>query len=116
MLKFVFKESDKLRDEDLYKFLQELKRPCSVMKKLKCIPGTLKLDVAPCPDEVKYSITTELARLYPYPDEKGRPTKEVLEFPAREVFVPHYTYRNLLYVYPKDLNFAGRAVAIIDFP
>ncbi|KAG8238879.1 hypothetical protein J437_LFUL018440, partial [Ladona fulva] len=108
---FFKQESDKLRDEDLYKFLQDLKRPCSVMKKLKCIPGTLKLDVAPCPEEVKYSITTELARLYPYPDEKGRPTKEVLEFPAREVFEPHYTYRNLLFVYPKDLNFAGRAEA-----
>nr|CAD7428672.1 unnamed protein product [Timema monikensis] len=102
-------ESDRLRDEDLYKFLQDLKRPCSVMKKLKCIPGTLKLDISPCPDELRYCLTTELARLNPYPDEKGRPTKEILEFPLREVFTPHYSYRNLLYVYPKELNFGSRA-------
>ena len=42
-------------------------------------------------------------------DEKGRPTKEVVEFPSREVFIPHYQYRNLLYVYPKEVNFASRA-------
>ncbi|XP_021924154.1 dedicator of cytokinesis protein 6 isoform X3 [Zootermopsis nevadensis] len=106
---FFKQESDRLRDEDLFKFLQELKRPCSVMKKLKCIPGTLKLDISPCPDELKYCLTPELVRLQPYPDEKGRPTKEVLEFPPREVFVPHYLYRNVLYVYPKEVNFASRA-------
>lgn len=32
-------ESDKLKDEDLYKFLADLKRPSSVLKRLKCIPG-----------------------------------------------------------------------------
>ncbi|XP_063219662.1 dedicator of cytokinesis protein 7 [Bacillus rossius redtenbacheri] len=106
---FFKQESDRLSDEDLYKFLQDLKRPCSVMKKLKCIPGTLKLDISPCPDELKYCLTPELSRLHPYPDDKGRPTKEILEFPLREVFLPHYTYRNLLYIYPKELNFSSRA-------
>jgi len=37
------------------------------MKKLKCVPGTLKLDIAPCPDEPKYCLTPELVRLLPYP-------------------------------------------------
>lgn len=106
---FFKQESDRLRDDDLYKFLQDLKRPCSVMKKLKCIPGTLKLDISPCPEEPKYCLTPELVRLFPYPDEKGRPTKEVVEFPPREVFVPHYLYRNVLFVYPKEVNFASRA-------
>lgn len=41
-------------------------------------------------------------------DEKCRPVKEILEFPPSEVLSPHYSYRNLLYVYPKDLNFANR--------
>ncbi|KAE8748545.1 hypothetical protein FOCC_FOCC004721 [Frankliniella occidentalis] len=104
---FFKQEQDRLRDEDLYKFLVDLKRPCSVLKK-KCIPGTLKLDISPCPDDIPYSLTPELARINPYPDEKGRPTKEILEFPPREMFIPHYSYRNLLYVSPKDLNFAGR--------
>ena len=35
-------ESDKLTDEDLFKFLADLKRPTSVLKRLKCIPGDLK--------------------------------------------------------------------------
>jgi hypothetical protein len=56
-----------LRDEDLFKFLQDPKRPCSVMKKLKCIPGILKLDISPCPDEPKNCLTPELVRLQPYP-------------------------------------------------
>lgn len=56
-----------MRDEDLFKFLQDPKRPCSVMKKLKCIPGVLKLDISPCPDEPKNCLTPELVHLHPYP-------------------------------------------------
>ncbi|XP_040062758.1 dedicator of cytokinesis protein 7 isoform X1 [Ixodes scapularis] len=105
---FFKQESDKLRDDDLYKFLADLKRPGSVLKRLKSIPGSLRLDISPCPEEVRYCLSPELARLVPYPDEKGRPTKEALEFPPREVLRPDYVYRNLLYVYPRALNFAGR--------
>uniref|UniRef100_A0A6B0VH54 Putative ph domain-containing protein n=1 Tax=Ixodes ricinus TaxID=34613 RepID=A0A6B0VH54_IXORI len=105
---FFKQESDKLRDDDLYKFLADLKRPGSVLKRLKSIPGSLRLDISPCPEEVRYCLSPELARLHPYPDEKGRPTKEALEFPPREVLRPDYVYRNLLYVYPRALNFAGR--------
>ena len=36
-------EGDKLSDEDLYKFLADLKRPSSVLKRVKCIPGELFL-------------------------------------------------------------------------
>lgn len=32
-------EGVKLSDEDLYKFLVDLKRPSSVLKRVKCIPG-----------------------------------------------------------------------------
>lgn len=41
-------------------------------------------------------------------DENNKIIKEVLEFPLKEVYVPNYLYRNLLYVYPKELNFAAR--------
>lgn len=41
-------------------------------------------------------------------EEKSRPVKELLEFPVREILQPHFFYRNLLYVYPKELNFTGR--------
>nr|XP_018911108.1 PREDICTED: dedicator of cytokinesis protein 7 [Bemisia tabaci] len=105
---FFKQESDKLRDEDLYKFLQELKRPASVLKKLKCIPGSLKLDISPCPEEMKNSLTPELCPLGGFIEEKSRPTKEILEFPIKEMYTPHYQYRDLLFVYPKELNFSGR--------
>ncbi|CAG9827394.1 unnamed protein product [Diabrotica balteata] len=108
MSSFFKQESDRLKDEDLYKSLQELKKPTLVLKKLKCIPATLKLEISPCPVEIRNSLTPELAKLRPYPDEKSRPTKELLEFPIKELLVPYYTYRNLLFVSPKDLNFSNR--------
>ncbi|KAJ8930196.1 hypothetical protein NQ314_017036 [Rhamnusium bicolor] len=108
MSSFFKQEGEKLRDDDLYKCLQELKRPTMVLKKLKCIPATLKLEISPCPSEIKNCLTTELVKIYPYPDDKARPTKELLEFPVKELLVPHYTYRNLLFVSPKELNFSNR--------
>jgi hypothetical protein len=40
---------------------------------------------------------------------KSRPTLEVLEFPPRELLIPNYQFRNLLYICPKDLNFTNRS-------
>nr|CAH7724340.1 unnamed protein product [Callosobruchus chinensis] len=108
MSSFFKQECDKLKDDDLYKYLQELKRSTLMIKKLKCIPATLKLEISPCPPEVKNCLTTELAKVRPYLDEKCRPTKEMLEFPVKEILTPHYTYRNLLFVRPKELNFSNR--------
>lgn len=86
-------ETERLSDDDLYKFLADLKRSASALKKLKCIPGTLKLDICPCPDDPKYCLSPELKKIEPYPDEKGRPTKEIVEFSPRELFVPYTTFR-----------------------
>ncbi|GIY48085.1 dedicator of cytokinesis protein 7 [Caerostris extrusa] len=61
---FFKQETDRLRDEDLFKFLVDLK---------KTLISILKLDIAPCPEEPKYCLTSELARLHPYPDEKWLP-------------------------------------------
>ncbi|XP_041359192.1 dedicator of cytokinesis protein 7-like isoform X2 [Gigantopelta aegis] len=105
---FFKQESDKLSDDDLYKFLADLKRPSSVLKRVKCIPATLKLDISPCPEEPKYTLTAELAKVDPYPDDKGRPTKEITEFPSKEVYMPYTSYKNSLYIYPKYLNFSTR--------
>ncbi|XP_076063961.1 dedicator of cytokinesis isoform X2 [Oratosquilla oratoria] len=115
---FFKQEGDKLRDEDFYKFLADLKRPSSQLKK-KCLPGLLKLDISPVKEQPKYCLTPELVRLHPYPDEeaeekeendyeKCRPIKEVVELPPRDILVPNYSYRNLLFVSPKDLNFNNR--------
>jgi len=106
---FFKQESDKMKDEDLYKFLPELKRPGNLIKKYKCIPGLIKLEISPCPDDLKSALTPELAKVDPYLDDKTRPTKEILEFPSLPIYNPHYSYRNILYVSPKELNFSARA-------
>ncbi|TMW54842.1 hypothetical protein DOY81_000075 [Sarcophaga bullata] len=106
---FFKQEADKMKDEDLYKFLLELKRPSSAMKKYKCIPGSIKLEVSPCPDDIRNALTPELAKVDPYVEDKTRPIKEILEFPPTAIYYPHYTYRNLLFVAPKELNFSSRA-------
>jgi len=48
-------------------------------------------------------------------EDKIRPIREILEFPLASCRVsnPHYVYRNLLYVYPKELNFAGRTGTVL---
>lgn len=99
-----------MKDEDLYKFLPELKRPGAVIKKYKCIPGSIQLDISPCPEDVKNALTPELAKINPYIDDSNiRPVKEILEFPSLPIFNPHYIFRNLLFVSPKELNFSARA-------
>lgn len=65
-MEFFLQEGDKLRDEDLYKFLLELKRTPSQLKK-KCLPGQLVLNISPVRDTPKYCLTPELAKLIPYP-------------------------------------------------
>ncbi|XP_045511771.1 dedicator of cytokinesis protein 7 [Colias croceus] len=104
---FFKQETDKLRDEDLYKFLAEIKRPSSAPKKLKCIPGTLKIEVSPCPEEIKNGLTPELAKLAPYGDDNIRPCKEILPFPIVVPAQPHHHYRSLLYVCVRDINLAA---------
>ena len=37
------------------------------MKKLKCIPCSLKLDISPCVEEVKCCLNPDLVKLNPYP-------------------------------------------------
>ena len=59
----VIQEGEKLKDEDLFKFLVDLKRPTNLLKKLKCIPGKLKIDVSPCPSTFPYCITPDLYKV-----------------------------------------------------
>ncbi|XP_032443379.1 dedicator of cytokinesis protein 7 isoform X1 [Xiphophorus hellerii] len=105
---FFKQEGDRLSDEDLYKFLADMRRPSSVLRRLRPVTAQLKIDISPAPDSPHYCLSPELLHVIPYPDLRVRPTKEVLEFPARNVYTPHTTYRNLLYVYPQSLNFSSR--------
>ncbi|KAG7504915.1 hypothetical protein JOB18_019389 [Solea senegalensis] len=105
---FFKQEGDRLSDEDLYKFLADMRRPSSVLRRLRPVTAQLKIDISPAPELPHYCLSPELLHIKPYPDLRVRPTKDVQEFPARYVYTPHTAYRNLLYVYPQSLNFSSR--------
>uniref|UniRef100_A0A8C5L0K0 Dedicator of cytokinesis 6 n=1 Tax=Jaculus jaculus TaxID=51337 RepID=A0A8C5L0K0_JACJA len=105
---FFKQEAERLSDEDLFKFLADMKRPSSLLRRLRPVTAQLKIDISPAPENPHFCLSPELLHIKPYPDPRGRPTKEILEFPAREVYTPHTCYRNLLYVYPHSLNFSSR--------
>lgn len=52
-------------------------------------------------------MTPELVPVIPQNPEE-RPVKEVLEFSPKPVMHAHVSYRNLLYVYPRSVNFNNR--------
>uniref|UniRef100_A0A672HCH3 Dedicator of cytokinesis 8 n=1 Tax=Salarias fasciatus TaxID=181472 RepID=A0A672HCH3_SALFA len=103
----IFKqEGDRLSDEDLLKYLADIKK--TPQRRIKTIPGCIKLDMSPVHDTPMGCLSTELIPLIPVAEKNIRPIKEVLEFPSNEVYVPHNIYRNLIYVYPQRLNFVNR--------
>ncbi|XP_069555622.1 dedicator of cytokinesis protein 8 isoform X2 [Brachyistius frenatus] len=105
----IFKqEGDRLGDEDLLKFLAEIKKTSTPQRRIKTISGCIKLDMSPVHDTPVACLSTELIPVIPVAEKNIRPIKEVLEFPSSEVYVPHNIYRNLLYVYPQRLNFVNR--------
>ncbi|XP_023373750.1 dedicator of cytokinesis protein 6 isoform X3 [Otolemur garnettii] len=105
---FFKQEAERLSDEDLFKFLADMRRPSSLLRRLRPVTAQLKIDISPAPENPHFCLSPELLHIKPYPDPRARPTKEILEFPAREVYAPHTSYRNLLYVYPHSLNFSSR--------
>ncbi|KAM9546082.1 LOW QUALITY PROTEIN: dedicator of cytokinesis protein 8 [Salvelinus alpinus] len=105
---FCKQEGDRLSDEDLFKFLADIKKFSSLQRRIKTISGMIKLDVTPVHDNPMACLSAELIPVKPVAEKNLRPIKEVLEFPSSEVYVPHSTYRNLFYVYPQRLNFVNR--------
>ncbi|XP_049572632.1 dedicator of cytokinesis protein 8 [Syngnathus scovelli] len=105
----IFKqEGDRLSDEDLLKFLYEIKKTSTPQRRIKTIPGCIKLDMTPLHDLPQACLSTELIPLIPVAEKNIRHVKEMLEFPSSEVYVPHNVYRNLLFIYPQRLNFVNR--------
>ncbi|XP_077600292.1 dedicator of cytokinesis protein 8-like isoform X1 [Stigmatopora nigra] len=105
----IFKqEGDRLSDEDLLKFLSEIKKTSTPQRRIKTIPGSIKLDMSPLHDLPQACLSTELIPLIPVAERNIRHVKEVLEFPSSEVYVPYNIYRNLLFIYPQRLNFVNR--------
>ncbi|PNJ81455.1 DOCK8 isoform 5 [Pongo abelii] len=72
------------------------------------VVGLLRLEISTAPEIINCCLTPEMLPVKPFPENRTRPHKEILEFPTREVYVPHTVYRNLLYVYPQRLNFVNK--------
>lgn len=106
---FIKQDVDKLKDDDLYRFLGDMRKPAAaISRKFKIIPGHLKMDIQPPYDGLPCCLTSNLFEVEPFPDSRTRrPIKEIEEFPSREVYVPHTTYKNFLYVYPHTLDLRG---------
>uniref|UniRef100_A0A8D0GRX6 Dedicator of cytokinesis C/D N-terminal domain-containing protein n=1 Tax=Sphenodon punctatus TaxID=8508 RepID=A0A8D0GRX6_SPHPU len=90
---FLKQEGDRLSDEDLFKFLADYKRSSSLQRRVKSIPGFLKLEISPASEGLSCCLSPELLQVKPFPENRSRPQKEILEFPIREVYVPHTVYR-----------------------
>ncbi len=52
---FFKQESEKLSDEDLFRCLNDLKKQTNLVKKLKCVPGFLKMEFSP----FNYDLTSD---------------------------------------------------------
>ncbi len=57
MTSFFKQEPDKMRDEDLCKILLDYRRHQAVHKRLKLIPGSLKMEFCPCPHELPHMVS-----------------------------------------------------------
>ncbi|KAL5487361.1 hypothetical protein EMCRGX_G019952 [Ephydatia muelleri] len=114
---FFKQESDKLSEEDMFRFLLEMKKPAAVLsRKFKSIPGNLKIDISAPFENLQCCLTSNLWEVDPFPDNKSRrPNREIEEFPPQPVYHPATTYKNFLYVYPVNLDFKagkGRNIGI----
>ncbi|KRY19445.1 Dedicator of cytokinesis protein 6, partial [Trichinella patagoniensis] len=106
---FFKQEEDRLTDDDLAKYLCEIRKPSSAIKRLKCIGGVMKIDVSPCLEDLENTLSPELNPLEPYNATKPPAYKEILEFPLKQIFAPNLFYRNMLFIYPKSVNFSSRS-------
>ena len=136
---FFKQDLERLSDQDLFKYLAELKKSqhsSSLIKKLKSINGILKIEFSPFnkhqpPQQHQsqflninnyYFINSSLQRLKYFSSRSSSTTnnnnselqqnvyiiKDLLEFPSHEIFIPNYSYRNLLFIYPLEINFNNR--------
>eukprot|EP00040_Diaphanoeca_grandis_P026854 m.151351 g.151351 ORF g.151351 m.151351 type:complete len:2129 (-) comp30753_c2_seq1:123-6509(-) len=100
---------EKQTDDELFRTLQDLAKKSAdrtITKKLKKIPGSLKVKAVKLDTgvHVPRTLTSGLLRVKPW--EEGKDVSlEIREFPAAPVRIPHTTYRHDLFVYPKSILF-----------
>ncbi|KAI6655014.1 Dedicator of cytokinesis protein 7 isoform X10 [Oopsacas minuta] len=118
----ILQEPERLKEEDLHKFCQELKRyEASAKSKPRASFEYIKADIT---IEVSTLVETDLLCVFSSnytrvlgPQEvkkKYRPVREIEEFPSREIHKPSVSYKNLLYIYPQSLNLSNTKTGAIS--
>ncbi|XP_069049551.1 dedicator of cytokinesis protein 11 isoform X4 [Lepisosteus oculatus] len=98
-------DSSKLSNEDLIKFLLDIKKPEKT--KLQIIPGQLNINIECVPPDFPNSVTTSYIPLKPFEPECETVSVEIEEFVPEEAKYnyPYTIYKNHLYIYPLQLKY-----------
>lgn len=107
----IVQDSDRMKDEDLIRYCVELKKyEAGARTRPKTNFEYIRADIA---IEVSTIVENDLICVYSstYNRIKGkevkkrfRPVREIEEYPAKEIYKPYVSYKNLLYIYPQSLN------------
>uniref|UniRef100_A0A0N5ALW0 Dedicator of cytokinesis protein 6 n=1 Tax=Syphacia muris TaxID=451379 RepID=A0A0N5ALW0_9BILA len=109
---FFRQETDHLTDEDLCKMLLEIRKNGSKLSRLKSFPAVFRMEISGIvTDDTQTKLTPELLHMQSYAaeDNIGGIEKEIAEFPCKGNYAVNACYRNLLYVYPRFVNFSNRS-------
>ncbi|XP_030838041.1 dedicator of cytokinesis protein 9 isoform X11 [Strongylocentrotus purpuratus] len=101
-------ESSKLSNEDLLKYLHDIRRNPEKLAKLTELPGTIKVFMEPHARMLSNCLTPSLIPIMPWPsDLADQPTFEIEEFLPEDgkVAYPFSNYVNNLYIYPIQLKY-----------
>lgn len=87
--------------------LQNKPHERTLMKKLKKIPGSLRMKAQELKpkDHCPHTLTPTLLQVRPWVERDALLTLEVREFPPRPIFRPHRDYHHDLYIYPRAVTF-----------
>uniref|UniRef100_A0A7E4ZYH3 C2 DOCK-type domain-containing protein n=1 Tax=Panagrellus redivivus TaxID=6233 RepID=A0A7E4ZYH3_PANRE len=109
---FYKQDADRLSDEDLLKILAEARKSSSSkLGRLRSVPIDFKIELSLSKlSEIPAKLSSELLEITPFVREVGDPlSKDIAAFPRVKEFIVNSFYRNLIYVYPKSVNFASKS-------
>ncbi|CAI4226264.1 unnamed protein product [Auanema sp. JU1783] len=103
-------ENDKISEEDLFKLLSEARKAGGKLTKLKTFPVDLVLQLSggSIGEDISRRISPEFLRVAPFSEAGGDLLKEVQKFSCKGNYAVLNSYKNLLYIYPKHVNFSSR--------
>ncbi|KAI6186152.1 putative Dock-9 [Aphelenchoides besseyi] len=103
-------ESEKLAEEDILKMLADIQKSGVSKSKFKTFPVTLNLEIGVCKsDELDGFLSSEGLPIGNFVADANEKSQEIIEFPIKPRFSAHSVYRNLLYIYPRSVNFSAKS-------